>query len=265
MRIGMRDAVVAIAAATWMAAGQAQAPAQRNSLATKVGWELGAQAARYRYEEPGLMRLKGDRAGVAAAYTARSVGEFHARIEARVSYAELDYQGSGTIADVPDHLFELRALFGRDLRAGAVVWVPFVGLGYRSLYNDLRGTSSTGAIGYRRLSRYWYVPMGVGLRIGIGAGLVLAPQIEYDAFTHGKQRSYLGDTGLGFNDVTNRQQRGRGYRAQLMFEGRRWSIGPWMHYWKVRDSDIQPVGLGFVALEPENWTRESGVELRYRF
>jgi hypothetical protein len=257
--------VCGIVMAVTAAAAGAQPAAERSALDTRSGWELGAQAARYRYEEPGLMWLKGDRVGVSAAYTARGVNDFHARIEARYSYARLDYQGSGTIADVPDHLFELRGIFGRDLRAGGVVWVPFVGLGYRSLYNDLRGTSSTGAIGYRRLSRYWYVPMGVGLRIGIGEGLVLAPQIEYDAFTNGKQRSYLGDTGIGFNDVTNRQRRGRGYRAQLMVEGRRWSFGPWLHYWKVRDSDIQPIGLGFVGMEPENWTRESGVELRYRF
>jgi hypothetical protein len=247
------------------ALAQVPAPTARGSLATKGGWEEGAQFARYRYEEPGLMWLKGDRSGISGAYTALGLQEVHVRLEARFSYGELEYQGSGTLRGVPDYLFEMRALVGKDMRAGGVVWVPFVGLGYRSLYNDLRGTTSTGALGYRRLSRYWYVPMGLGLRLGIGAGLVLAPQVEYDAFTSGRQRSYLGDTGIGFNDVTNRQHHGRGYRAQLMLEGRRWAFGPWTHYWKVKDSDIQPIGLGFAGLEPANWTRESGVELRYRF
>jgi hypothetical protein len=43
--------------------------------------------------------------------------------------------------------------------------VPYAGLGFRYLYNDLRGTSSTGAIGYRRESHYFYVPLGVTLRV----------------------------------------------------------------------------------------------------
>lgn len=265
MRRGMRDAMVGIAAVAWVAAGQAQGPSPRDALATRGGWEVGAQVARYKYEEPGLMRLEGDRAGVSASYTAIGGIGLHARVEGRYSYAKLDYQGSGTLADVPDHLFELRALVGRDLRAGGMVWVPYAGVGYRTLYNDLRGYSSTGQVGYRRLSRYWYVPIGLGLRVGLGERMVMAPQVEFDAFGNGKQRSYLGDTGLGFNDVTNRQRHGRGYRVQLMFEGRHWSVGPWMHYWKIKDSDIQPIGLGFAGLEPRNWTRESGVELRYRF
>ncbi|MDH5212105.1 MAG: hypothetical protein OEW96_10600 [Betaproteobacteria bacterium] len=239
--------------------------AQRDPLATRGGWEAGLQGSTYKYEEPGLMNLKGERVGGSGAYTFIGSDYLHTRIETRYSYGELDYTGSGTLHDVPDHLFELRALVGNDFRAGNFVWVPYAGLGYRYLYNDLRGITSTGAIGYRRLSRYWYLPVGVTLRVPLGEGWVMAPQIEYDAFANGKQRSYLGDTGIGYNDVTNRQQRGRGYRVQLMFEGRRWTFGPWMHYWKIKDSEIRPIGLGFVGWEPENWTRESGVELRYRF
>jgi hypothetical protein len=146
-----------------------------------------------------------------------------------------------------------------------LLWGPYAGLGVRYLYNDVRGVTSTGAVGYRRRSHYFYVPVGVALRFPLGGGIVMAPQLEFDAFARGSQRSYLGDTGIGFTDVTNVQKRGRGYRAQLMFEGRRWSFGPWTHYWKIKDSDIQPIGFGFGALEPANWTRESGVELRYRF
>lgn len=65
--------------------------------------------------------------------------------------------------------------------------------------------------------------------------------------------------------MTNRQAKGWGARAQLMFEVRRWSFGLWAQYWDIEDSDIQPIGLGFAGLEPANKTRESGVELRYRF
>lgn len=239
--------------------------AQRDPLATRGGWEAGLQGSTYEYEEPNFALLEGERFGVSGSFTALGQDYIHSRIEGRYSYAELDYTGSGTLRDVEDHILELRALVGRDYRAGRFVWVPYAGLGYRFLHNDLRGVSSTGARGYRRKSRYYYIPVGVALRFPMGAGWVLAPKIEYDAFAHGKQRSYLGDTGLGYNAVTNLQRRGRGARGELAFEGPRWSLGLWSHYWKIEDSDIQPIGLGQFGLEPANTTRESGLEVRFRF
>lgn len=254
------------AAAGLMAAVCATAAlAQRDPLATRGGWELGLQGSAYEYEEPDFALLEGERLGATLSHTFLGPDYIHSRIEGRYSYAELDYTGSGTLRDVPDHILELRAIAGRDYRAGRFVWVPYAGLGYRYLYNDLRGVTSTGQIGYRRKSRYYYVPLGVALRVPMGERWVFAPQIEYDAFAHGKQRSYLGDTGLGFNDVTNHQRRGRGARGQLAFEGPRWSLSVWAHYWNIKDSDIQPIGLGLAGQEPANRTRESGVELRYRF
>jgi folate-dependent tRNA-U54 methylase TrmFO/GidA len=38
-----------------------------------------------------------------------------------------------------------------------------------------------------------------------------------------------------------------------------------MNYWDVKDSDVQAVGVGLAGMEPANWTRETGVEVRYRF
>ena len=253
--------VVGFTAACWTFAAETRA----DLLATRGGWELGLQVATYEYDEPNFALLEGERVGVSAAYTLLGQTRLHSRFEARYSYGELDYTGSGTLADVPDHLLELRALVGGDYRTGRVAWVPYVGMGLRYLYNDLRGTSSTGAIGYLRKSRYWYVPLGITLRVPLGEGWVMAPQIEYDAFVSGSQRSYLSDTGLGFSDVTNEQRHGRGARVQLAFEGPRWSVSLWSHYWDIEDSEPQPVGLGFVGLEPANKTRETGVEVRYRF
>ena len=43
------------------------------------------------------------------------------------------------------------------------------------------------------------------------------------------------------------------------------AFGAWTHYWHIKDSDVQPIGRGQAGREPENWTRESGLELRYRF
>ena len=252
-----------IAGAIFLAAS---ARAQTDLLATRPGLELGGQVARYRYHEPG-MQLTGNRAGAVGAYVlVGSETRLFARMEARGSYGSLTYAGSGTLHAVPDWVLEARFVGGRDFfPAGGISLSPYLGLGYRRLYNDLRGYSSTGAVGYRRYSSYLYAPLGLTSRIRTGSRWVLAPGIEYDAFLRGKQISKLSDAGLGDNDVSNTQDSGVGYRVSLMAETERWVFGLWMHYWHIRDSDLQPSSPGTLAYEPENWTREGGFELRYRF
>jgi len=154
---------------------------------------------------------------------------------------------------------------GRDFVGKSVSLSPFLGLGYRYLYNDSRGYTSTGAIGYRRESNYLYAPIGLTMRIHLGSRWVLAPTGEADVFIRGTQVSKLSDTDLGYIDVTNEQKKGRGHRASLVLEKDHWAFGAWMHYWDIKDSDVQPIGLGMAGLEPANWTRESGIEFRYRF
>jgi hypothetical protein len=253
------------AAATVVALVLAAPAWGQDPLAPRAGWEVGGQLSDYRYEEPGLMSLKGARLGASAAYTAVALRRAFVRVEGRWSFGSLDYQGSGRLTNVPDQILEVRLLAGRDYDAGGLRWSPYVGGGLRYLYDDLRGVSSTGAIGYQRESTYFYLPLGVTLRARLAGGWVLAPQLEYDAFVRGRQRSYLSDTGLGLGDVTNRQGSGRGWRAQLMFESRRWTVGPWLQFWDVEDSDLQPAAPGIAVYEPANETREAGIELRYRF
>jgi hypothetical protein len=250
------------------AAAFAQSAAPMDPLLTRPGWEIGAQVSKYKYEEPDFMKLEGERIGLVGAYNVTTSNLVYGRIDGRVSYGKLDYEsvGTGTSSDVPDWIAELRGVVGRDYRVGErIALSPYIGLGYRYLYNDLRGYSSTGAVGYRRYSEYWYVPIGLTMRMRTGAQWVFAPTVEYDAFIGGKQTSKLSDTGLGFSDAYNDQDRGRGYRVYLMFESRRWAFGPWLHYWNIKDSDVVPIGGGFGALEPANKTTEYGLELRYRF
>jgi hypothetical protein len=75
----------------------------------------------------------------------------------------------------------------------------------------------------------------------------------------------LSDVNAAFSNVTNTQNNGYGYRVYLMFERDKLAVGPYLHYWHIQDSDLQPIGGGFSGLEPENFTREYGLELRYRF
>jgi hypothetical protein len=259
MRAGIWSGV---AAACWVGVAAAQA----DPLATRKGLELGLQLSSYEYEEPDFAKLEGERIGLTAAYTFTGDNRLFSRIEGRFSYGELDYTGSGTQSGNPDQLFELRALVGRDYRTGGTVWAPYAGLGVRYLYNDGRGVTSTGYFGYRRESRYWYVPIGVTWRIPLGSAWVLAPQLEYDAFASGSQTSYLTDVDPAYYyDAHNRQGHGEGARGQLALEKGSWAFSAWFNYWHIQDSDVVPVSSTQAGLEPENYTREYGVELRYRF
>jgi len=64
-------------------------------------------------------------------------------------------------------------------------------------------------------SRYFYFPLGFGVRYRLGGGWVFAPQLEYAAFANGNQRTYLSDTSPGFPDANNDQAHGYGNRGRL--------------------------------------------------
>jgi hypothetical protein len=247
----------------------AQTNASNDPLATRRGWEVGAQIAHYHYEEPNFVKIIGSRVGAVGAYTLVRWGIF-VKADLRVSAGSLKYQGSGTQDSVPDSIFEGRVVAGTDFRAGdELVFSPYAGLGYRYLYDDLRGYTQVGSTtfaGYRRYSNYLYAPVGLTARFRVADRWVLAPTMEYDLFIRGSQKTMLSDTGSGNPDVTNTQRSGRGYRLAVMAETNRLAFGPWMHYWKIGDSDVvfinATVGGG---KEPANWTREVGLEMRYRF
>jgi hypothetical protein len=248
-----------------IAAAQTNAPSEL--LLTRPGVEIGGQVAHYRYEEPGFAKISGNRGGVIGAATfVNPEQRLFARIDVRESYGSLKYEGSGTKTGIPDWITEARIVGGKDFLPGSGVSLsPYAGLGYRFLFNDLRGYSSTGAVGYRRYSNYFYAPIGLTSRISIDEQWVLAPTLEYDAFIRGRQISKLSDAGLGDPDVTNTQNGGFGYRVSIMAETGHWAFGPWLHYWHIRDSDLQRINATTLGLEPANWTREAGFEVRYRF
>jgi hypothetical protein len=240
---------------------------ERDPLATRRGWEVGGQLAHYHYEEPNFAKFIGNRGGIVGAYTFPSRwNRVFFRVDGRGSYGALKYQGSGTQDSVPDLIVETRGVAGLDFLPGNRVSLsPYLGLGYRYLYNDSRGYTSTNAAGYQRYSNYLYAPVGVTVRFDLGNRWVLAPTVEADIFIIGKQKSQLSDANVGFNDVTNTQKGGSGYRAYLMIEKDHLAFGAWTHYWDINDSDVQPIGRGRAGREPANWTRESGIEFRYRF
>ena len=260
--------ILAIATVLSAVCPAASAQDGRDPLLTRPGLELGVQAAHYHYEEPDFAKLIGFRVGGVGAFTFTQ-GDAFLKADGRISLGSLNYQGSGTRSGVPDFILEGRFVAGADLHAGeGVVLSPYAGLGYRYLYNDLRGYTRSGGVlyaGYRRYSHYLYAPLGLTLRTGLNNGWVLAPTFEYDLFIRGKQITMLSDMGQGDPDMTNAQKDGSGYRLALMAEKGQFAIGPWLHYWNIKISEIVSPAPGKLGWEPANWTREFGVEVRYRF
>jgi len=235
-------------------------------LKTAPGVELGITLSNYEYEEPTIdVTLEGYKLGLDFSSIGSAGKDWFIRADARFEYGETDYTGSGTQCCNLDWYYELRGTVGRDFDQGTYNLSPYLGLGYRYLFNDIRGNSSTGAVGYRRTSQYIYVPLGATHRLKLDSNARLTTTLEYDFLIKGEQKSYLADTGIpGLTDVVNEQPDGYGLRGSLYYEKNNWSFGPWIQYWNIDRSDTASAGIAS-GFEPENETTEIGLRLGYRF
>ena len=239
---------------------------QQTSLKTRPGMELGVTLSDYKYEEPSIdVTLKGYKTGLDFSAIGNTGGDWFMRGDAKYEYGKTDYTGSGTKCCNPDWYYELRGTVGRDFEQATYSLSPFLGLGYRYLFNDSRGRSSTNAAGYRRRSEYVYLPVGTAHRLRLESNARLTTTLEYDYLIEGQQKSYLADTGIpGLRDVVNKQRSGHGFRGSMYYEKNNWSFGPWFQYWNIDRSDTASAG-SFTGYEPKNKTTEIGLRLGFRF
>lgn len=254
------------------------AHADSQILKAKSGQEFEISISSYRYEEPSLgMTNKGDKFGVNHLGAKTLNADWFIKDDLRFAYGSVDYVGSGYQPSAPDWYLDARGLIGRDFLSGNGIYSPYIGIGYRYLFNDLRGYSSSGAIGYRRESNYLYVPLGVTHRFKLDDSAVLATTVELDRLLGGRQLSRLSDLvgHSGYNsapDVTNAQNSGFGFRADVMYEMGDWAFGPFFNIWRISQSDsvLQPIVQNgattwYYFTEPENRTTELGLRMRFRF
>jgi hypothetical protein len=258
-----RGCLVALA---WLAPGAAVAQ-------TLPGWEIGIEGYHYTYREPNFVVQSGPSAGFSAIYTYK-VGTAFLKAEGFADAGYLNYKsnGTGTLKGIWDATGDFRLLAGADvMRNEWFAMSPFIGAGYRVLY-DWWGnrTTSTGAVGYDRLSQYLYIPVGVGFSFAAG-DWILRPSAEFDWLVRGRQTSYVTQAGAD-GDLTNTQNNGYGLRAALLAEtgtsAGRIGFGPFVRYWKIKDSDpglFTAGGVLFEGIEPANSTLEIGATLRLRF
>jgi hypothetical protein len=240
-------------------------------LKTQTGTDLGLSLSSYKYEEPGVMSLEGAKLGLDLHVTNAWQSDTFLRGDLRSAFGSVDYNsnGTGSASGAPDWYLEARVLVGTDWSMEYSVFSPYVGLGYRYLFNDGRGISSSGAAGYRRESNYVYLPIGIDHRAALNDQSKLVYTLEYDHLLAGKQISRLSDTGL-LKDVTNTQNSGFGLKLSVIYENDNGAIGPYAHYWNIDQSNTAPLyylnGVLYgTGVEPKNNTVEFGLNIRQQF
>lgn len=260
---------------------------EHQSQAEAIVQKVGLSASSYKYTEDDVMSLKGPKFGLDYAIKFALTSAWFLKGDARYARGKVDYQSNatGTSEGHTDWYFEWRLLSGYDFALGNHTIGPFTGVGYRYLYNDLRGTTSTGHIGYRRESRYLYLPLGLAHRWSFGASSSLTTTIEYDYLIEGRQTTELGDvyngtaTPLGttftsFEAAKNDQKHGHGWRGSVMLQLGNLAMGPYVGYWRLSNSETDDVyatddaGNRWVSrgwYEPKNKTTEAGFKVFYSF
>ena len=248
------------------------ARAEPHTLKTKTGSNIGWSLASYRYQEPGVMSSNGAKIGLDLCTTKVLQNELFIRGDLRYAFGTVDYNSNrtGSATGELDWYIEARGLVGKDWAINDAVLSPYTGVGYRYLFNDGRGITSTGYWGYRRESNYFYLPIGIIHRRALNDQAKLESALEYDHLLAGKQISSLSDGGRGYSDVTNNQNSGYGLKLSVMYQKNTWTIGPYAHYWDISKSNMAPeiqngLPTGMVLVEPKNNTIELGFKASQQF
>lgn len=227
---------------------------------TQPGWEASAKVSHYDYKEPGFMGISGPLFGIGAEYTHQLEKNSFLRLDGTLMAGFLDYEGSGNLNNTENFYGDIRAFYQRDLILESGLNIsPYVGLGYRFLYNDLRGATTTGAGGYRRLSNYIYLPLGLKTQTVI-AGHLFDLNAELGVLLRGYQKSNLSDFYSNVTDVTNEQKTGQNFRLSALYKFGQWSAGPYYNHWWIGNSQLEN---GYY--EPKNTTTEFGLTAKYRY
>ncbi len=245
--------------------------AQSTELATRTGNEFGVSATNYEYAEPGHMSIKANKIGfdytgtyaIGSQSPNRSDGWF-LRGNLRYATGKGDYSSklTGSMDNRPDWYYEAKMLIGKDFILSGYTLSPYVGLGYRYLFNDLRGLTTTGAAGYRRENTYYTLPIGVTHKMNLANKKQLHTTVEYSHLIRGQQDAKLSEAVSTYQDVSLRQRNGYGLLLSTMVRFDTWSVGPSLTLWRVEESESGGVPR---VVEPRNNTYEFGGKAAYHF
>lgn len=246
------------------------------NIATQTGNKLGLTLSGYQYKEPSLdVVINSALLGLDYTGTYAFGNDWFAKADARYAFGRANYSGSGTQSNIPYSYYDLRGLLGYDFSfsgLGGFVLAPYTGIGYRYLFDNQGGQTSSGANSYQRSSTYLYLPIGVTHRMKINEVHKLETNFEYDYLIQGTQFSKLSQAVSYYPDVANQQTRGYGLRLSSMYQFDTWSVGPYINYWNIAQSNtvINPISVNgrsanLLVYEPANTTLEAGIKVSYSF
>ena len=182
------------------------------------------------------------------------------------SLGNVDYSSAGT-GTMKKQYYKgrLEYYLSTSSRVGANDLLPYIGLGYRDLLDDSGfKTSSTNHLGYDRLSKYYYVPIGAIWYISDRLSL----KSQYNYFLEGKQISFLNEILPNTYTVNpeNTQRLGWGIDLTLRSKlNKTWSTYGFFRSWNVEDSDSVSCSALVYCMEPKNQTHEIGAGISYHF
>jgi hypothetical protein len=262
-----------IAAAILLCGVSAASAADNDLLLTKDEAMFGFSVSQYNYREPNLVdwktgntldvKISGPLFGVHGEKTwSLADGDF-LRLDANFQDGRLDYSGSGNQSHEPNRILDVRFVYGDDAQLANGVLSSYIGIGYRSLYDDGRGITSTGKFGYQREQQYTYLPIGLRYKT-LWNNKKLSWNAEAGILISGSNFTHLSDYDPSLPNMTFKQKNGYELRLAAMLTQGAWDVGPYLQYWKVGDSEIVNFGT-FGFQEPKNTTVDVGVKVDRRF
>jgi len=239
---------------------------------TSQATEITLDISHYLYEETtdsGAFFMKDESdplfisAGVRDWESPKELGALWYMYTGEVTYGKVEYTGSGTSQS---DYYKARMEGYLSYRLNKRI-TPFVGLGYRWLWDDAGGTvTSTGALGYDRQSQYLYAPIGATFNVSDKFSI----KGQYNYFIQGKQTSYLSTASSLYSDIENDQNSGWGvdFTATQKWNDR-FGIFLFYRHWDIDKSEVSTGTYSniatFTAWEPANTTSEAGIGVSYKF
>ena len=147
------------------------------TVASGLRWHWATSAGLNSYTEPGLMRLQGPELGLHLRLSHVAWGG-HWGLEADVLYGRQDYESlnTGRLTDIPNIETRSRIMYAHTAQhtAGPSMGLSY-GLAVHTLWNNLDGTTTTGAGGYVRKAIQLWAPVRWREGLAPGAGPRLGP------------------------------------------------------------------------------------------
>ena len=195
-----------------------------------IQWGVGTGVNQYK--EPGLMQLQGPELGLhARAYNIAAMPQLQLEGDVFLGLQRYTSTNTGSMDGVPNIQTHWRALMPVFANTGHQQGL-YAGLGVHTLWNDLRGRTSTNSGGYERSATQLWLPVRWTSNFW---------EVEAGVLLFGRHTSRLSqaNTTPPSQDVVNTQTKG-GYlqtRLNLQMDGRH-TLSPYARYTGLGDSDV---------------------------